>query len=57
MRNGKFVSRRKFDSKGKAYIDLDAPTPKHNYDHAHDIEADKNFRSPPREKLSREERR
>ena len=57
MRNGKSVSRRKFNSKGKAYIDLDVATPKHDFDHAHDIDADKKIRSSPRKKLTRKERR
>ena len=57
MRNGKFVSRRKFNNEGKAYIDLDVATPVHNFDHAHDIDADKQSRSFPREELSRKERR
>lgn len=42
-RNGKFVSRRKFDKDGKAYVDLDAADKKHKNDHAHDESSKLNF--------------
>ncbi len=57
-RNGKFVSRRKFDKDGKAYVDLDAADKKHKNDHAHDIDVKKvPPRSEGRENLSKKERR
>ncbi len=36
-RNGAFVSRRKIDEKGKAYVDLDVGDLHRPYDHAHDL--------------------
>ncbi len=56
-KNGKFHSRRKFDSTGNAYVDYDVATQVHKFDHAHDIDADRKIRSTPRENLTRKERR
>lgn len=36
-RNGAFVSRRKINVKGKAYVDLDVGDMHRPYDHAHDL--------------------
>lgn len=56
--SGKFVSRRKYNQEGKAYVDIDVAHKSDGYDHAHDIDVTK---VPPRSKehrpLSKKERR
>ena len=55
-KNGKFASRRKFNNKGKAYIDLDTGHNHRPFDHVHDLISVHDFHKDYRLPTKREKR-